>query len=108
MRSADPDFQAELKELMVVEPVETARDADVVLATTGAIQDVLNTPPSYIASPGTYDHKHVVNIGGVSQCIAYGPGMLDLAHQPDEYCEIEHMVQSSKVIALSIMRLSGT
>ncbi|MBT5874237.1 MAG: acetylornithine deacetylase/succinyl-diaminopimelate desuccinylase family protein [Candidatus Latescibacteria bacterium] len=108
MRSADPDFQAELKELMVVEPVETARDADVVLAATGAIQDVLNTPASYIASPGTYDHKHVVNIGGVSQCIAYGPGMLDLAHQPDEYCEIEHMVQSSKVIALSIMRLSGT
>jgi len=78
-----------------------------VKTTTTAIEDMLHTVPSYIASPGTYDHKHVASIGQVSQCIAYGPGMLDLAHQPDEYCEIEHMVQSSKVIALSVMRLLG-
>ena len=103
-----PDFKAELSDLMVVEPVETDREADVVRTTATAIEDVLHTTPAYIASPGTYDHKHVANIGQVSQCIAYGPGMLHLAHQPDEYCEIGHMVQSSKVIALSVMRLLGT
>ncbi len=101
-------FKANISDLMLVEPVETDRNADVVRTAAEAIEDVLDLKPSYIASPGTYDHKHVTNIGGVSQCIAYGPGMLDLAHQPDEYCEIEHMVQSSKVIALSIMRLLGT
>jgi len=107
LRISYPDFEAELTDLMIVEPVETHLEADLVKTTTTAIEDVLHTTPSYIASPGTYDHKHVASIGQVSQCIAYGPGMLDLAHQPDEYCEIEHMVQSSKVIALSVMRLLG-
>ena len=25
---------------------------------------------------------------GVPHCVAYGPGILDLAHQPDEYCDV--------------------
>ena len=70
--------------------------------------DLINRPPEYIASPGTYDHKHVFNIGHVDQCIAYGPGLLHLAHQPDEYCEIDHLIQSCKVMALTAMRLLGT
>jgi succinyl-diaminopimelate desuccinylase len=40
--------------------------------------------------------------------VAYGPGILDLAHQPDEYCVIDDLVQSTKVLALSILELTGT
>jgi hypothetical protein len=29
---------------------------------------------SLVASPGTYDHKHVARIAGVPHCVAYGPG----------------------------------
>lgn len=39
--------------------------------------------------------------------IAYGPGILDLAHQPDEYVEIEHLVQSAQVMALTALELLG-
>ncbi len=39
----------------------------------------------FICSPGTYDQKHIDRIGKLRDCIAYGPGILDLAHQPDEY-----------------------
>jgi succinyl-diaminopimelate desuccinylase len=38
-------------------------------------------------------------------CIAYGPGILDLAHQPDEYVVIEDMVNSAKVMALAARSL---
>jgi len=38
-------------------------------------------------------------------CIAYGPGILDLAHQPDEYVGIDDMVDSAKVMALSLLQL---
>ncbi|MEL7029839.1 MAG: succinyl-diaminopimelate desuccinylase, partial [Pseudomonadota bacterium] len=31
--------------------------------------------------------------------IAYGPGILDLAHQPDEYVVIEDLVASAQVMA---------
>ncbi|MDP7407319.1 MAG: succinyl-diaminopimelate desuccinylase, partial [SAR324 cluster bacterium] len=40
-------------------------------------------------------------------CIAYGPGILDLAHQPDEYVVIDDMVKSSQVMALATLKLLG-
>jgi succinyl-diaminopimelate desuccinylase len=107
LRAEHPAFHATLTDLMVVHPVETAAETDLVQTTARTIRDVLRTDPELIASPGTYDHKHVFNIGRVDQCIAYGPGLLHLAHQPDEYCEIAHLVQSCKVIALTAMRLLG-
>ncbi len=107
LAAGDPDFHAELSDLMVVQPVETDRNAPLVGATTHAIEDLLGAPAECVASPGTYDHKHVYNTGRVKQCIAYGPGLLHLAHQPDEYCEIDHLVQSCKVMALTAVRLLG-
>jgi succinyl-diaminopimelate desuccinylase len=59
-----------------------------------------------VASPGTYDHKHVARIAGVPQCVAYGPGQLDLAHQPDEYCAIDDMIAATKVLALAVLNLA--
>jgi succinyl-diaminopimelate desuccinylase len=60
-----------------------------------------------VASPGTYDHKHVNRIGGLESCIAYGPGILELAHQPDEYVVIDDLVASAKVMAAATLRLLG-
>ena len=73
-----------------------------------AVQAILGRPAVQIASPGTYDHKHVTRIGGVVSCVAYGPGVLEQAHQPDEWCRIEDMVNSAKVMALALLRLVGT
>jgi succinyl-diaminopimelate desuccinylase len=73
----------------------------------GAIQAVTGRPASLIASPGTYDQKHVVRIGGLDQCVAYGPGILELAHQPDEYVDLDHLLASTKVMALAAIGLLG-
>jgi succinyl-diaminopimelate desuccinylase len=73
-----------------------------------AAQAVLGRPLLVAASPGTYDHKHVDRIAGVPNCVAYGPGILDLAHQPDEYCAIDDLVQSTKVLALAVLALTGS
>ena len=105
LTASDHDFSGELSDLMVVHPVETDRNAELVRTVARTIDDLLRAPAEYVASPGTYDHKHVYNTGRVKQCIAYGPGLLHLAHQPDEYCEIEHLVQSCKVMALTAVRL---
>jgi succinyl-diaminopimelate desuccinylase len=97
----------DLKDLMVVHPVETPQDAGVVDALDSAIRRVLGREPARIASPGTYDHKHVARIGGVESCVAYGPGILELAHQVDEYCLVEDLMASTKVIALATLGLAG-
>lgn len=69
---------------------------------------MLGRTATQVASPGTYDHKHVDRIGGVSQCVAYGPGILDLAHQPDEWCSVDDLLKATKVLALAVMEMTGT
>ena len=71
-------------------------------AVSDAIERVLGQSPDYVVSPGTYDQKHIDRIGRLKNCIAYGPGILDLAHQPDEYVGIQDMVDSAKVMALAL------
>ena len=36
-------------------------------------------------------------------CVAYGPGILEMAHQPDEYCEVEAVVDATKVLSLVLL-----
>jgi succinyl-diaminopimelate desuccinylase len=65
----------------------------------------LGKPPEYVVSPGTYDQKHIDRIGRMKNCIAYGPGILDLAHQPDEYIAVQDMIDSAKVMGLALAEL---
>ena len=99
------DFRYDLKELWSVPPTMTDKAAAVVRAVAGEIEAVLGRPAEYVISPGTYDQKHVARIGHLKDCIAYGPGILDLAHQPDEYVGIDDLVASTKVMAASAWAL---
>jgi succinyl-diaminopimelate desuccinylase len=105
--STMPGVEHELRDLMVVDPVQTPRDSPVVTAVERAIGRVLDRQATLVASPGTYDHKHVARIAGIPHCIAYGPGQLELAHQPDESCGIDDLVNATKVLALATLDLMG-
>jgi succinyl-diaminopimelate desuccinylase len=43
----------------------------------------------------------------VEHCVAYGPGILELAHQPDEWCGVQDLVDSTKILALAALDLAG-
>jgi succinyl-diaminopimelate desuccinylase len=100
-----PEFRYRLRDLFEVRPVMTEPTRPVVRATAEAVGRILGRPARLVCSPGTYDQKHVDRIGRLRDCIAYGPGILDLAHQPDEYIEIDDMVASAKVMALAAWEL---
>ena len=102
----NPALRYELRDLLVVHPVRTPDGSAVVASLEHSIAQVLGRPATQVASPGTYDHKHVDRIGGIRECVAYGPGILDLAHQPDEWCGIDDLVNATKVLALSILSLT--
>ena len=91
--------------MFAVEPSISDKNGPVAATTAAAIQEVLAVEPSFICSPGTYDQKHINRIGKLKDCIAYGPGQLDLAHQPDEWVGIDDMVAAAKVMALTASRL---
>jgi succinyl-diaminopimelate desuccinylase len=73
----------------------------VATAVARAVQSVLRRPAQFVVSPGTYDQKHIDRIGRLQSCVAYGPGILDLAHQPDEYVVVDDLVDAAKVMALA-------
>ena len=105
VRAARPGFDYEIRDLFEVQPTMTDRDAPVVRTVQAAIERVLHRHAEFVVSPGTYDQKHIDRIGRLKNCIAYGPGILDLAHQPDEWVGIDDMVDSAKVMALTLRDL---
>ena len=105
VKSSRDKFEYELHEMWQVAPTMTDREAPVVSAVAIAIGEVFGRDPEYVVSPGTYDQKHIDRIGRMKNCIAYGPGILDLAHQPDEYVGVEDMVESAQVMVLTLFDL---
>jgi succinyl-diaminopimelate desuccinylase len=95
----------QLRDLMRVDPVLGRADSILATTTRSAIRDALGVEAATIASPGTYDQKHVVRRAGIDECVAYGPGRLVLAHQPDEYVAVDDLIAATKVLALLTLRL---
>ncbi|MFV2093410.1 MAG: acetylornithine deacetylase/succinyl-diaminopimelate desuccinylase family protein [Hyphomicrobiales bacterium] len=100
-----PKFDYKVRELWAVESTMTDKNAAVVQAVAAEIDRVLGRPAEMVISPGTYDQKHVARIGHLHDCIAYGPGILDLAHQPDEYVVIDDMMAAAAVMGTAAYRL---
>lgn len=105
IKAGRPGFEYEIRDLWEITPTMTAEDAPVVRTVAAAIERVLARRPEYVVSPGTYDQKHIDRIGRLRNCIAYGPGILDLAHQPDEWIGVQDMLDSANVMALMLADL---
>ncbi len=103
-----PGLAYELRDRMVVHPVQTPAGSPVTAALQRAITDVRGREAALVASPGTYDQKHFARLAGVEHCVAYGPGVLELAHQPDEWCAIDDLRDATKVLALALLELTRT
>ncbi|MBS3649638.1 acetylornithine deacetylase/succinyl-diaminopimelate desuccinylase family protein [Pseudaminobacter sp. 19-2017] len=109
LRRSRPRFDYEIRDIMEVRPLMTEPDAPVAAALAHGIRAVFDREPDYVISPGTYDQKHVARIGQLYDCVAYGPGILDLAHRPDEWVGIDDMVESAQVMAIGLdLLLRGT
>jgi succinyl-diaminopimelate desuccinylase len=97
-----PKFDYAIQDVMEVLPIMTNHDAPVPTALAQGIRAIFDREPDYVISPGTYDQKHIARLGHIFDCVAYGPGILDLAHRPDEWVGIDDMVQSAQVMAIGL------
>jgi succinyl-diaminopimelate desuccinylase len=101
-----PGLDYEVRDLLVVHPTRTPPDSPVIGALDRALRRVTGRKGAIVLSPGTYDHKHVARIAGVPHCVAYGPGALEQAHQPDERCSIADLATAIRVLAIAILELT--
>ena len=102
LKAGRPKFDYTIRDIMEVMPLMGERDAPVAAAVAEGIRSVFGREPEYVISPGTYDQKHIARLGHLRDCIAYGPGILDLAHRPDEFVVIDDMVESAQVMAMAL------
>ena len=103
----DPGRRFTIEERMVVHPTSAPPGSPLVAALSRAVETVVGRPAELVASPGTYDQKHFARIAGIEHCVAYGPGPLEEAHQPDESCAIDDLVACTQVLALAALELVG-
>ncbi|MCZ8261475.1 MAG: acetylornithine deacetylase/succinyl-diaminopimelate desuccinylase family protein [Beijerinckiaceae bacterium] len=104
-RAREAGLDYSVREIMTFAPTMTEPDAPLVRELDHWIEALFGRPAEHVASPGTYDQKHITRFGSVRDCVAYGPGILDLAHQPDEWVGIDDMMISAKVMAATTLCL---
>jgi len=105
LKADRPKFDYAMTELNSVLPSMTDRNSPIAATVAAEIAHVLGKEAEFVASPGTYDQKHIDRIGKLKNCVAYGPGILELAHKPDEYIGVDDMMDSVKVMARSLVKL---
>jgi acetylornithine deacetylase len=90
-------------ELGWVEPTEVAADHPAVRAVQAAAERVLGAAPPLAAFPGATDAWGFQGIGGVPTIAAFGPGLLPLAHGPNEWVSLSSLEQAARMYALAAL-----
>jgi succinyl-diaminopimelate desuccinylase len=98
---AELGVTAEVEVLVDRPVVSTPVDAPVVRALAEAHTTVTGEEPVYGGVPGSTDGTILTHFGGVPS-VVYGPGGKWIAHQADEYVEIEDLVRSTRVLAEAV------
>ncbi|HEX4816949.1 MAG TPA: M20 family metallopeptidase [Nonomuraea sp.] len=94
---------AEVSVLVDRPPVDVPVTDPVVAALAAAHRAVTGEEPVYGGVPGTTDGTVLTHWGGIPS-VVYGPGGKWIAHQADEYVEVEEIVRCTRVFAEAARR----
>jgi succinyl-diaminopimelate desuccinylase len=94
---------AEVSVLVDRPPVDTPVEDPVVAAVAAAHTAVTGEGPVYGGVPGTTDGTILTARGGIPT-VVYGPGGKWIAHQADEYVDVEEIVRCTRVYAEAARR----
>jgi acetylornithine deacetylase/succinyl-diaminopimelate desuccinylase family protein len=106
LRRADPTLDAEMKVTYCLPPVLVPEDAPVAQALRKAAQAVTGRDPGTAGMRATTDAATLAGKGGIPT-VVFGPGSIAQAHKPDEYIELDELVESVHIFARTIVELLG-
>lgn len=104
LRRRQPGFQATVKVVSDLAPVETPPDDPIVQQFCDVVGEIIGTRPMPRGVPYTTDAPFLVPVLNAPMIIC-GPGDPGLAHQPDEHVEVRRLVDSAKILTLVAARL---
>jgi succinyl-diaminopimelate desuccinylase len=104
LSARQPEFRAGLTVLNDNPPLTTPPDHPTVARMAGVIEAVVGRRPV----PGGvryYSDAVAYAPAFAAPMLICGPGQADLAHQPNEYVEIDKLVESARILTLAATRL---
>ncbi|MFG1695256.1 M20 family metallopeptidase [Nonomuraea sp. NPDC049309] len=101
--AAHDGITAEVSVLVDRPPVDVPVTDPVVAALAAAHRTVTGEEPVYGGVPGSTDGTVLTHWGGIPS-VVYGPGGKWIAHQADEYVEIDDIVRCTRVFAEAARR----
>ena len=104
LRKWDPQLDVTVKQTLGFRGSAVAPDSVIAATVAACHQEVYGREPQKIMSPGFDDRHYWMHRSGIP-IVTYGPGLLKIAHAPDEHLYIDDLVQSTKVLALATLQL---
>ncbi|MBD1379251.1 peptidase [Metabacillus arenae] len=84
-------------------PNELSVSHPIIETLSGCFEKVMKKRPNIEASPWGTDGGMLYHSGGIP-AVVFGPGVTEVAHFPNEYIEIEKVIQAAKIISLFILQ----
>jgi succinyl-diaminopimelate desuccinylase len=100
----DPQLDVSMKKTLAFRGSAVAADSVIAATVADCHQEVYGQEPLKIMSPGFDDRHYWIHQAGIP-IVTYGPGLLKIAHAPDEHLFVDDLVQSTKVLALATLNL---
>mgnify|MGYP005856179537 CR=1 FL=1 len=111
LRKEDPELKVEVQfeplPLGWIPPSEIGGDHPLVAALRSACQTVFGEAPPFGAIPGTTDAPKFQFGLGIPTVPAFGPGVIPLAHSPNEHIRVESLLEAAEVYALCAVNYLG-
>lgn len=104
--TAETGVEFEFTTLVDRPPTETALDDPIVRAVAEAHSAVTGEEPVYGGVPGTTDGTILWRDAGIP-VVVYGPGGKWIAHQADEYVEVDDLIRHAEVYVEAARRFLG-
>lgn len=81
----------------------SAEQTPVARTLVGAIEQIKGITPSFELCPGLLENRWYARLG--IPAYAYGPGILDVSHGPEEYAELADIYEAAAIYALTAAQL---
>jgi acetylornithine deacetylase len=110
-QSEDPSLKVEFEfapsPMDWIAPTEVSPDLPISQALAKASEKVLGFRPAFSIYPAGTDSPKFQLEAGIPTVPAYGPGMISVAHGPNEWVGVESIIQASKIYSLAAYDVLG-
>jgi acetylornithine deacetylase len=111
LQREDPDFKWEFvfnrDPALYNQPTEVSVDEPLVGCVLDAAEKVLGRRPPFSYFPGGTDAKDFQGRGGIPTLPGFGPGLLTVAHGPNEFVHLDALPKAAQVYALTALAYAG-